>query len=93
MLAFHEQVEPKSAGVVVNERDPVAVSGLNGGRLCGSEYVAVYQLANVGRPCAVSLFLARPARLAEDARFTFPSSLLEVSKVGNGDTRDVAELD
>lgn len=79
--------------MVVNERDPVAVSGLNGGRSCWPEYVAVYQLANVGRPCAFSLFLARLARFAEDARLTFPSSLLEGSEVGKGDTRDVAELD
>ena len=79
--------------MVVDECDPVAVPRLNGGRPRGPENVAVNQLANMGRPGALSLFLAGAAGLAEDARFTVPSGLFEGPEVGKGDTGELVELD
>ena len=55
VLAFNEQIQPEPPCVVVDERDPVAVAGLDRRSLGWSKYVTMDQLADLGGTVAGSL--------------------------------------
>ena len=91
VLAFNEQIQPEPPCVVVDERDPVAVAGLDRRGLGWSKYVTMDQLADLGGTVAGSLG-GDLVGLAINAGLAAPTGGLEFSQVGRCHARDFLSL-